>query len=189
MPIDLDSTFTLIGRVRDGDPAALERLFERHLKPLQRYARGRLPRWARDMSDTDDLVQETLLRTFQKMDNFEPRNVGALQAYLRQAVVNRIRDEIRRKGRQPDAVSMDDDLEAGSVDSPLEAAIGQEAVEDYVRALEQLREDERVAIIARVELGLDYEELAEALGKPTPEAARKALRRALVQLAAAMKRR
>jgi len=187
MPIDLDSTFALIERVRQGDAEALERLFERHLKPLQRFARGRLPRWARDLSDTDDLVQDTLLRTFRKMEQFEPRHVGALQAYLRQAVVNRLRDEIRRTGRLPDAVGVDD-LEVPAEDSPLEAAIGREAVEDYVRALERLRPEEREAIIARVELGYSYEEMAEALGKPTAEAARKAARRALVRLAAEMKR-
>jgi RNA polymerase sigma factor (sigma-70 family) len=110
-----------------------------------------------------------------------------LQAYLRQAVVNRLRDEIRRTGRLPDAVGVDD-LEAPAEDSPLEAASGREAVEDYVRALERLRPEERDAIIARVELGLSYEELAEALGKPTAEAARKAARRALVRLVAEMKR-
>jgi hypothetical protein len=40
--------------------------------------------------------------------NFEPRGVGALQAYLRQAVLNRIRDELRRKGRKPQSIEMDD---------------------------------------------------------------------------------
>jgi DNA-directed RNA polymerase specialized sigma24 family protein len=47
---------------------------------------------------------------------------------------------------------------------------------------------EREAIIARVELGYSYEELAEALGKPTPDAARKTAHRALVRLAEEMKR-
>src|SRR4029450_7466207 len=83
----LDSTFELIRRLRDGDRDALERLVARHLRPLQRWVRGRLPRWARDLSDTDDLVQDTLLRTFSKLEVFEPRRVGALQAYLRQAVL------------------------------------------------------------------------------------------------------
>ena len=58
-----------------------------------------------------------------------------------------------------------------------------------MRALGQLRPEERTAIIARVELGCSYEEMAESLGKPTAEAARKAVRRALVRLAAEMKPR
>jgi RNA polymerase sigma factor (sigma-70 family) len=184
---DLDSTFELIDRARQGDQAALDRLFARHLKPLQRWASGRLPHWARDLADTDDLVQDTLLRTFKRVEDFEPRRVGALQAYLRQAVLNRLRDELRRKGRQPGITGLEGvEIEAG--DSPLERAIGRDAVESYERALLRLRPEEREAIIARVELGMDYDELAEALGKTTPDAARKAAQRALVRLAEEMKR-
>ena len=187
MSVDPESTFHLIERARQGDTSALERLFDRHLAPLQRFARGRLPRWARDLSDTDDLVQDTLLRTFTRMESFEPRGVGALQAYLRQAVMNRMRDEIRRRGRQP-AVTDLDGVDLPSEDSPLEDAIGREAAETYERALERLRPEEREAIIARVELGCSYDQLAEALGKPTPDAARKAAQRALLRLAEEMRR-
>jgi RNA polymerase sigma-70 factor, ECF subfamily len=184
---DPASTFDLIARARTGDHAALEQLFERHLAPLQRWASGRLPRWARDLADTDDLVQDTLTQTFKRIDSFEPRRVGALQAYLRQAVLNRIRDELRRKGRQPDFTDVDG-LEIDPTTSPLEQAIGQEAVDRYDRALERLQPGDREAIIGRVELGYSYEELAEALGKPTADAARKAAQRALLRLAEEMNR-
>ena len=184
--IDGDSTFHLIERARAGDQEALERLFARHVKPLQRWARGRLPKWARDLADTDDLVQETLVQTFKRIEAFEPRRVGALQAYLRQALLNRIRNELRRKGRQPHGTDLDD-IEVESLESPLEQAIGREAVERYEVALNRLTSEEREAIIARVEMGYSYEELAAALGKPTPDAARKAARRALVRLAEEMK--
>jgi RNA polymerase sigma-70 factor, ECF subfamily len=184
---DPESTFHLIERARAGDQQALERLFARHLKPLQRWARGRLPKWARDLADTDDLVQDTLVQTFKRIEDFEPRRVGALQAYLRQAVLNRIRNELRRKGRQPEATDLDG-IELESVESPLEQAIGREAVERYESALQRLKPEEREAIIARVEMGYNFEELAEALGKSTPDAARKAAHRALVRLAEEMKR-
>jgi RNA polymerase sigma-70 factor (ECF subfamily) len=182
-----ESTFHLIERARQGERDALERLFAQHLKPLQRWAQGRLPRWARDLADTDDLVQDALAQTFKRLDAFEIRGAGALRAYLRQAVSNRIRDELRRKGRQP-AVADLDDIEVDESESPLEQAIGREAVERYERGLQRLTAQEREVIIARVEQGYSYEELAEALGKPTPEAARKAARRALLRLAAEMKR-
>jgi len=184
---DLDSIFHLIERARADDQQAHERLFARHVKPLQRWARGRLPKWARDLADTDDLVQDTLVQTFKRIEDFEPRRVGALQAYLRQAVLNRIRNELRRKGREPHATDFDG-IEVESVESPLEQAIGREAVERYESALQRLTAEEREAIIARVEMGYSYEELAEALGKPTPDAARKAARRALIRLAEEMKR-
>ena len=185
-PEPLDSTFALLERARGGDADALDRLFARHVKPLQRWISGRLPRWARDMADTDDLVQDTLLQTFKRIESFEPRRVGALQAYLRQAVLNRVRDEVRRKGRRPDSIDLDG-VELGGDDSPLEQAIGREAVENYERALQRLRPEEREAIIARVELGYSYEALAEALAKPSVDAARKTAQRALLRLAEEMK--
>ena len=184
---DLESTFSLLERARAGDTQALERLFARYLRPLQRWATGRLPKWARDLADTDDLVQDTLLRTFRKIESFEPRRVGALQAYLRNAVLNRLRDELRRKGREPELTNLDS-IEVEATDSPLEAAIGREQVTAYEKALERLKPEEREAIIARVELGYSYEELALMLDRPTSDAARKMAQRALVRLAEEMKR-
>src|SRR6188508_3316149 len=103
---EAESTFTLLERARSGDQDAVDRLFARHARPLKRWATGRLPKWARDVSDTDDLVQETLLQTFKRIQEFEPRGVGALQAYLRQAILNRIREELRRKARRPDGTGL-----------------------------------------------------------------------------------
>ena len=181
-----DSTFRLLARVRKGDSAALESLFARYLVPLRRWASGRLPRYARDAIDTQDLVQDTLLRTFKKIEAFEPKREGALQAYLRQALLNRIRDELRRHRRRPPAEVIDSGIPDTSASS-LEEAIGSEAVERYEAALARLKPEEREAIIARVEMGCSYDDLARALGKPSAEAARKAAQRALVRLAQEMK--
>ncbi|HET7746877.1 MAG TPA: sigma-70 family RNA polymerase sigma factor [Vicinamibacteria bacterium] len=184
---DPESTFHLLERVRTGDAGALDTLIGRYLPRLRRWASGRLPRWARDVTDTDDLVQDTLLRSFRHMESFEPRNEGALQAYLRQAVVNRIRDELRHRKRTPAVGELDSGHPADSP-SPLEAAIGAEGVARYDAALARLKEEDRDAIVGRVELGLTYAELAEAMGKPSPDAARKAAERALLRLAQEMKR-
>ncbi len=149
-----ESTFELINRARQGNQEAVELLFTRHLGPLQRWARGRLPQWAREFADTDDLVQDALLQTFKRIEEFEPRRVGALQAYLRQAVVNRVRDEVRRKGRRPHLTELDE-LELKAVArTPLEEAIGREAVEHYQRGLLQLKPEERELIIAESRDGL-----------------------------------
>ena len=184
---EAESTLHLIQRYRGGDKQALEQLFARHLPRLQRWAKGRLPRWARDLADTQDLVQETLLQTFNRIEVFEPEREGALQAYLRQAVMNRIRDEIRRKARRPTQVELEE-TEVDKARSPLEEAVGMEEIERYESALARLRPEEREAIILRVELGYTYEELAHLLGKPTSGAAHKATKRALVRLAEEMAR-
>jgi RNA polymerase sigma-70 factor (ECF subfamily) len=184
---ETESTVRLLERAREGDRDALDRLLARHLKPLQRWARGRLPAGARSLADTDDLVQDSLLQTFQRLEHFEARRVGALHAYLRQVIINRIRDELRRKARRPEVGDLDVDPVAPML-SPLEQAIGRESLDRYERALARLTPEQREAIIGRVEMGYSYEELADVLGKPTSEAARKTAQRALVRLTLEMDR-
>ena len=180
-----DTSVELLLRARAGDRRALEELCARHLPSLRRWATGRLPRWARDIVDTDDLIQETLLGTIKHLGTFEPRHDGAFQAYLRQAVHNRIRNEIRRIQRRPREGEIHD-REPALEQSPLEAAVGHEALERYEAALERLPEAEREAVVLKIEMGYSYERLAAALGKPTPDAARMAVGRALLRLAKEM---
>jgi RNA polymerase sigma factor (sigma-70 family) len=184
-PEDGETSVELLERVRQGDQGALERLLRRYLPGLRRWATGRLPRWARDLSDTEDLVQDTAMKSLQHLDSFEYRHDGALQAYLRQAVMNRIRDECRRVGRRPRPGPLDDQAADDGL-SPLEAAIGREAVEKYEAALQTLREGDRQAIVGRIEMGYRYEELALMLGSPSANAVRASVSRALVRLAKAM---
>jgi RNA polymerase sigma-70 factor (ECF subfamily) len=181
-----ETTVELLLRARQGDQSAIELLFARHLGPLRRFAQGRLPGWARDLTDTDDLVQDALLQTLKRLDGFESRHAGALQAYLRQAVMNRLRDELRRQARSPHRVDLAD--EALSDGSRIANAVGAEVMATYDEALGRLKPEDREAVIGRVELGLSYGELALALEKPTADAARKAAQRALVRLAREMQR-
>lgn len=184
-PVDPAKTADLIERAKDGDREAVDILFARHLPLLRRWATGRLPHWARDLTDTGDLVQATALDAFRGLQKFEVRGDGALQAYLRQALMNRLRNELRRLSRKPAPAVLD----SGVVDdnqSPLEAAINREQLDKYSAALEELPSEDREAIIGRLEFGLSYAELAELLNKPTPDAARKTVTRALVKLAGQM---
>ncbi len=182
-----DLTSELLDRARAGDDAALNVLFERHLPILKRWAHGRLPRWARDIADTTDLVQDTILQTLKQLDHFEYRGDGALQAYLRQAVMNRIRNELRKLAVRGASLTLDSRVQDEAT-SPFEAAVAQEMLDEYDAALQRLKPEEREAVISRVEFDLSYAELAEVLGKPSPDAARMAVVRALVRLAEEMNR-
>jgi len=183
----LSSTLDLLERTRQGDQDALNELFRRNHGPLRRWARGRLPRWTRDLRDTEDLVQETLAQTLKHLDSFEHRHEGALQSYMRQALINRVRDEVRRVNRYPAVGALDDaDQQAVQAASPLEEAIGREALQRYESALARLRPEERQLIQARVEMQQSYQQIATAHGKSTADAARMAVSRALVRLAEEM---
>ena len=180
--LDPETTVELINLVKAGDPVARERLVSRCLPPLRRWARGRLPAYARDMLDTDDLVQETVLAALKRLEGFEARREGALQAYLRQALANRIKDVIRYRRRRPLQTELPDNAQDHG-ESPLEQVIGLENTERYEAAMLRLRDVDREAIIARIELRYTYPELAVALGKPSADAARVAVSRAVYRLA------
>ena len=100
-PMALTSTIDLLERFKQGDEAAVGLLVERSLPPLKRWARGRLPQWAREIDDTQDLVQDAVIRALPRLKTFEAQHPGALQAYLRQAITNHIRGAVAaRKGNR-----------------------------------------------------------------------------------------
>jgi RNA polymerase sigma factor (sigma-70 family) len=176
-----EPTLELVVRARGGDRPAMEALLERCLPPLKRWAHGRLPAAARGRLDTGDLVQEAALHVLGNLDTFEPRHVGAMQAYLRQSVINRIRDEVRRIVRRPPPLELPDDHPSDRT-SPLESAIQAEAYEHYREALSRLTPKEREMIVARIEVQWSLPEIAHRFGLRTVDAARMAVSRAVKRL-------
>jgi len=172
-------------RAKEGRESAMETLFTRLLPDLTHWARGKLPRWARARLDTDDLVQEAFGAVFRRRDRIEPRRKQAIRAYLKRSIINRIRDEMRRAGKvEVPANSADNTISPET--SPLDKAITSQNTARYLAALGRLPDLDRELIVGRIELDYSYEQLALATSKPSPDAARMALRRALVRLATEM---
>lgn len=179
------SSLTLIVRAREGDETARDELCARYLPRLRRWAHGRLPVWARDHLDTEDIVQDTLWQSVKQLQGFTPAHERAFCAYVCEALRNRVRDAVRRAVRKPAGEPLPADAQAGDP-SPLEQAVGRETYGRYEAALGRLREPDRELVVARVELHLDYQEIADLCGRPTVSAARVAVSRALLRLAAEM---
>lgn len=182
---DLLVTTELLERAKSGDAKALESLMARYLPRLERWASGRLPGRARSLLDTRDLVQETLMRTVQGLDRIEVRGPGGFQAYVRQAVINRIRDQVRYADRRPGPGGVPEDLH-DPAPSPLDLAIGSEIVERYERAMQALGADDRQLLHLHIELDYDYGEIAAMTDRPSRDAVRMAVQRALRRLAEGM---
>jgi RNA polymerase sigma-70 factor (ECF subfamily) len=180
-----ESSVMLLRRAQAGDPAALETLLARYRPRLRRWAHRRLPQWARDLADTDDLVQDTLIKAVRNLDHFVTESKDGFQNYLRLAIGNAIRDEIRKAGRRPATTELDPSLRS-DIPSPLEQAVGRSRLARYEVALARLTSEEREAVVARLEFGFTHSELAAALGKRTPDAARKLCQKAIAQLLAVM---
>jgi RNA polymerase sigma factor (sigma-70 family) len=182
----LETTFDLLARVRSGDDRARERLLARMLPPLRAWAHRRLPCRARDLAETDDLVQVTLVRVLRHLDGFDHRGEGALLAYLRQVLLNAVRDEVRRTARREPKEALRE-VHPDPAPSQLEELVGRETLERYEAALQRLGAEQREAVILKVEMGYSNAEIAEALGRPSADAARVFTARAIAQLAEAMR--
>ncbi|HEU4334012.1 MAG TPA: RNA polymerase sigma factor [Candidatus Eisenbacteria bacterium] len=178
----------LIAKARAGDTPAGQRLMARLLPVLRRWARHRFPARLRDARDTEDLVQDVLLRAFRRIDSFEHRGEGAFLAYLRQILLNAVKDEARRAGRGPGALLSLDERTADAAPSPVERAIGTDRLRKFEEALATLPEEQQQAVVLRVEFGYSYARIADALAKPSPDAARMMVARALADLAGRIER-
>lgn len=159
-----DSTVDILERARRGDRSAALILIERAVPAVRRWARGRLPQSARNDADTEDVVQDAVLRTLKGIAHFQHRTVGGLQAYLRTSVINRIRDLMRASGRRGIVEDLNEEVR-DSQPSPLEAAIKREKLDAFLDALQRLKPADRQVIVWRVELGYSVDEIAERLGK------------------------
>jgi RNA polymerase sigma factor (sigma-70 family) len=176
----LESTAALLHRVRDGDLSARERLCAMYLPILRRWAAGQMPHNHRDLVDTADLTQITLIRVLNQIDTFQPRHEGAFLGYLRDALLSSIRDEIRRSTRRGGGKSIEiDDADW----RPLVAqTVGMETLAEYEQALGKLLPEERELVLLRFEFGLSFQEIAEATERASADAARMAVKRALISL-------
>lgn len=179
----MESTATLLALVREGDDQARSRLCALYLPILRQWARGRLPQHARDLAETDDMVQVTLIRALGRIDEFNPRHEGAFLAYLRRILLNNIRAEIRRVGRMPARSDSDAIATPDEQLSMVDAIAGQELMARYEAALEELNEAQREAVMLRVEFGFSYAEIASAMDAPSANAARMTVCRGLEKLA------
>jgi len=179
------ATRELLQRAKEGDREALEQLLSRYLPRLRRWASGSLPMHARSLMDTADLVQDTLLRVIEGLDGIEVRGPGGFQAYVRTAVLNRIRDEVRWAERRPGPDGVPETL-PDRQPTRIENAIGADLMRQYEAGMARLDEGDRQLLHLRIELDYDYDEIAAMTGRQKRNAARMAVQRALSRLADAM---
>lgn len=184
-PSELHITRELVQRAKEGDSDALDRLIARYRQRLVRWATGRLPLHARSLLETSDLVHDTLLGAIERMDKIEIRGPGFFEAYVRRAVLNRIQDQIRWAQRRKTTDVAQVELVDGTP-SPLDNAVGSDLLQRYEASLERLSEEERRLIHLRLELYLEYSEIASIMEKPSRDAARMAVKRAFRRLAELM---
>jgi len=170
----------LLHAARSGDRAAQQDLYARCLPLMRRWARGWLPRTHRGLNDADDLVQNAMLRTWHRLADFEVRGASSFLGYLHQVLLNEVRGELRRCGRQGIAVECDESLPAAD-HTPIDEVLQLERECAYASALGRLSGRQRRHIEMRVEQGLSFGEIA-ALTGGSKDGARMMVARALRSL-------
>ena len=182
-----DSEQRLLDRVRQGSRSAADLLFSRYASWLRRWARGRLPQWARDGMDTSDLVQDALHRTFAQLARFRSVHVTALRSYLRRTIQNRIGDQLRHATLRRRLALPNKAFQLSDEAAPqYQQFLDNETWSRYLKGLKQLTPRQQRLIVGRLELGYSYRQLALIERLSTPDAARMAFQRALVRLSNVM---
>ena len=181
----LDFTADLGAEIHRGDTGTLEILISQYLPSLRRIARKHLSDHARSIVDADDVVQDALISTVRRLPHFVWHRPGALLAYLRRVIFNRIIDVKRKSARQGKWIALPDDC-AAQASSPLQRVIDKEEMRRYRAALLRLKPRDRRLILMRVEQQLPFQEIGRQLHLTSPNAARVALVRALDRLVSAL---
>jgi len=180
-------TTQLVRQARAGSAEALEALYGRCGPRLLAFIRLRLGRTLRAHLESRDILQATLLRSYERLGQFAGDDAGTFMAWLMRAAENEIRDRADYHGRQRrDAarvVPLDDahDAVAGHVRSLSSRLVLAEEIDRLTRALAELSEAHREIILLRKFEELSFKAIAGQLGK-SEDACRMLLGRAMAAL-------
>jgi RNA polymerase sigma-70 factor, ECF subfamily len=139
----------------------LDERFESEVMPHARALYGSALRLTRNPQDAEDLVQETLLRAYRGFAGYRPNSNARAWLYT---ILHRVRtDLLRKRGRSPQTTELTDD---GPGVAPEHEALLTAGNEDVQRALVEVPEVFRSALVLRDVEEFSYDEIAGILGVP-----------------------
>lgn len=149
-----------VERVRQGDRNAFRKLVERHRERIYRVALGML----RNPDDAMDAVQEVFIRVHARLSEF--KGESAFGTWLVRVTVNYCIDRQRRQKTWDARFTIDNEWEGVSEEGPEHQIMNAQVGAALQRALAELGEEHRTAILLREVNGLAYEEIALVMGCP-----------------------
>ncbi len=120
-------------------------------------------------ADAEDLAQETFTRAYRSLRDFQPDRIRALRlrGWLWTIALNLTRNRARTASRKPPPLELTVPLEpAVTAPGPEDSALLAESENEWHRRLATLGPSQRTAVVLRHVVGLSYDEVAEATGRP-----------------------
>ena len=181
---------TLLERARTGSPEAVNRLYERVSARVLAYIRLRLGRELRSRLESRDILQATLLKSFENLHEFRGNETGSLLAWLARIADNEIRDTFDRVHRQKRDVARETPLDdAAPVPAITRSALSRIIIDERARqleaALDTLSPDHRDVILMRKFAELSFAEIGRRTGR-SADASRMLFARAMAALTVAV---
>ena len=177
---DYSTTAFLLQQYQQGKNNSCDELFQLYHPALMRWAHGRIPTQAKGFMDTQDMVQDTMILAFKRINYIKAKRPGAFFTYLRTVFINQIKQELRKNKPFQLSITQFNNDEKLAYEEDINTII------DYDSALDKVSKDEKEAIVLRLEFGFNYEEIAGITEKPSANAARMFITRALIKLATHM---
>jgi RNA polymerase sigma-70 factor (ECF subfamily) len=159
----------LVERVQRGDKAAFDLLVSKYQRKIFRL----LSRLIRDSAEIEDVAQEAFVKAYRALPNF--RGESAFYTWLYRIAINTAKNYLVSQGRRApttteneieDAETFDDGEQLRDLNTPDSMLLTKQVAEAVNRAIDQLPEDLRTAIVLRELEGLSYEEIAESMNCP-----------------------
>jgi RNA polymerase sigma-70 factor (ECF subfamily) len=147
----------LVERCRRGDPEALEQLVREHGPAILRL----LARYVGDLGRAEELFQETWLRVKSGLKRF--RGEAELGTWIYRIALNLARDDRRRQGRQLDWRRIAAESVAAS---PMDRLARSEELARLQRAIDELPEPQREALVLSKLEGMTYRQMVQITGAP-----------------------
>lgn len=183
-------TQILVQKAQGGDASAANELFAAFRAPLERYLHAQLPWVVRSIQDTQDAVQEVLLRMHRSLAQYQYKGAGSFWGYLRTIARHYVAETVRERKRWGGAQGAPE--QAATPDLPAkqpsahDTAVSRERFAKYERALDRVSPRTRMAFLMKFELKMEYEAIARDCGFKSADAARMAVTRAVRQMAKEM---
>ncbi|HFC30405.1 MAG TPA: sigma-70 family RNA polymerase sigma factor, partial [Oceanospirillales bacterium] len=152
---DYSTTAFLLKQYQQGDKTSCEELFQLYHPALMRWAHGRIPNQAKSFMETQDIVQDTMISAFKRINHIQAKRPGAFFSYLRTVFINQIKQELRKNKPFQLSITQFSNDEKMAYEKDINTIV------DYDNALDKIADDEKEAIILRLEFGFNYAEIAK----------------------------